>query len=83
MLAALWHRQRSGKLKLAFAPAASGRGIEVAGFVLNPVDESCHFRVCAQRLCAGVMACQLGFCEQSMNLLVARAVHENSDDTTP
>ena len=30
-----------------------------------------------QRLCCGVLLRQFGFCEQGMNLFVARSVHEN------
>ena len=73
----------SEELKLTFAPAAPCRGIEIAWFVLNPVDESCHLRMCTQRLWRGVMPLQLGLCEQGMNLLVARSVEENSGHTTP
>ncbi len=69
--------------ELSFAPAAPCRGVEIAGFVLNPMDESGHFRMFAQRLWTGVMSCQLGFGEQGMNLLVTRAVHEDRDNATP
>ena len=69
--------------ELSFAPAAPCRGVEIAGFVLNPMDESGHFRMFAQRLWTGVMSCQLGFGEQGMNLLVTRAVHKDRDNATP
>lgn len=72
-----------GALQPSFAPAAPCRRIEIAGFVLNPVDESCHFGVCTQCLRAGVMSCQLRFREQCMYLPVARAVHEDGRDTPP
>lgn len=76
-------RQPTEKLELAFAPAAPCRGIEVAWFALNPLDEPCHFRMRTQRLLAVEVSLQLGFCKQRMNLLVAGSVHEDGDDTTP
>ena len=78
-----WSKELCEKLKQTFAPAAPCRGIEVAWFVLNPVDESCYLGMCTQRLWRGVMPRQLGFCEQGMNLLVARSVQEHSSCTTP
>lgn len=35
-----------------------------------------------QRLCCGVLLRQFGFCEQGMNLFVARSVHEHRDFAT-
>jgi len=70
------------ELKMQFAAAASCRGIEVTWFVSNPVDELRYFWMFSQSLYRRVILCQFDFCEQSVNLLVTRSVHENGDDTT-
>jgi hypothetical protein len=78
-----WSKALHKALKLTFVPAAPCRGIEVAGFVLNPLDEPCHLRMFTQRLRREVMPRQLGFCEQGMNLLVARSVQKHRGNTAP
>ena len=52
------------------------------GFILNPVDESCHLWVFTQCLSAGVIPRQLSFCKYSMDLLMANTMQIDRDRTS-
>jgi len=67
--------------QLSLASAAPCGWIEFGGLVFYPGDKSRHFWMHPQRLWTGVVSGQLCFRKQSVNLLVARAVHINGDHT--
>jgi hypothetical protein len=52
------------------------------GFGLNPSHELGNLWVGTKSLCTGILARQLCFSEQGMNLFVAGSVHQDGDDTT-